>query len=62
MDQAISPSSGSSSENGKDSQILGAFQGDLDPLPVPIAYRLGILLVTIVMVILPLMPWIVRPT
>jgi Zn-dependent protease with chaperone function len=35
-------------------EILAAFQGNIEPIRVPAAYRLGILLVAVVMVILPL--------
>jgi len=34
--------------------ILAAFQGNIEPIRVPPTYRLGILLVTVVMIILPL--------
>src|SRR6185437_1952057 len=34
-------------------QILGAFQGQLEPMPVPFRYRLGIALVWVVMILLP---------
>ena len=35
-------------------EILAAFQGEIAPVRVPLTYRLGILLVTVVMVLLPL--------
>lgn len=35
-------------------EVLGAFQGDIAPVKVSITYRLGILLVAVLMVILPL--------
>ena len=35
-------------------EILSAFQGKIQPVQVPITYRLGILLVAVMMVILPL--------
>ena len=35
-------------------KVLGAFEGDIEPVKVSLGYRLGILLVTVVMVILPL--------
>jgi Zn-dependent protease with chaperone function len=35
-------------------QILDGFQGAIEPIKVPLSYRLGILLVAVVMVILPL--------
>ncbi|MBN2296014.1 MAG: M48 family metalloprotease [Pirellulales bacterium] len=34
--------------------VLGAFEGKIEPVKVPLGYRLGILLVAVVMVILPL--------
>jgi len=35
-------------------EILGAFQGEIEPARVPARYKLGILLVSVVMVVLPL--------
>lgn len=54
-------SSAASASNGQpafediQTEVLSAFTGDIEPVRVPITYRLGILLVTEVMVLLPLL-------